>query len=199
MLGCCRTHTSLTENQTLPPSCANNQAPPFLDGERQAVVVGEGGRSGRSVSADSTFRNSVWAGEAGDRVCAQGGGNQGRFLVVDRQADRPRCARVSKGSETKPAEEGLGPVKGKEGQRTEEAAELELAGLECEPFQGTSRKDRKPPGRRVWKCSDLSCAQERSSVVLFQCLLLTAKASRTMTTQQHHGLTLWEGPHEENT
>lgn len=94
-----KSHHFNRENGTLPPSCANNQAPPFLDGERQAAVVGEGMRSGESVIAYSTFRNSVWAGEAGDRVCAQGGGGQGRFSGADRQADRQRCACVSKGSE----------------------------------------------------------------------------------------------------
>lgn len=115
------------------------------------------------VRADSTFRNSVWAGEAGDRVCAQGGGGQGRFLVADRQADRQRCACVraqgwslQRGGGGDWACEGKGrPVDGGGGR-----AGTGRTGVRALPWDKQKGGQMllvggTPPGRRVWKCNGL--------------------------------------------
>lgn len=70
VLGYCKTHKILIQKIRLcHPLVQITTPPPPLDGGRQARV-GERGGMGGSVSVDNTFRNSVWAGEEGDGVCA---------------------------------------------------------------------------------------------------------------------------------
>lgn len=70
VLGYCKTQKLLIEKIKLcRPLMQITTLPPSLDVESQAAVVGQGREYGGSVSVDNIFRNFVWAGEEGDRVC----------------------------------------------------------------------------------------------------------------------------------